>query len=536
MKIQRVELHNFRSFAHFDLDLSGRSVFVIGENGGGKTSLLTAVARALGRDPNFTSADFTDLTKPIELRVTLTDLDVQQQGIFGNYVDFGAGAPTLRMQTRVIWNAAAEEAETEHGYPRLAGSRSRRDERDAIPLQWLPSNRDAGRMLQFGIATNLMGKSLEALPIQVSVDQAIEEVRQASHQLGSEAAMEQFLHLARDRLAQLLPDVSPDAFSMGVSALTPRDLLRQFELVVAHLGEPVAVARQSSGIAQLSVFVFAIMLAAADPGRILLVDEPEISLHPQSQRALMRALHGLNTQMLVATHSANLLDRADPRAVVRLRRSAAGIDVASPSALSDEDASRLARFTSPQTAEAFFARTVVFVEGISDQLAIEALAERRGRNLDAEGVAIVPMGGARTISSFLGLFGPGGFDLKLAGLCDEAEEPLFAQALEGAGLGGNLTRADREQIGFYVCVADLEDELIRALGTHVVEQIIDERGDLPAFRIFQNQPAHRALSLQDQLRGFIAARGRKIEYAPVFIDALDLTAVPVPLDGALAHV
>jgi hypothetical protein len=70
----------------------------------------------------------------------------------------------------------------------------------------------------------------------------------------------------------------------------------------------------------------------------------------------------------------------------------------------------------------------------------------------------------------------------------------------------------------------------------VVEQIIDERGDLPAFRIFQNQPAHRALSLQDQLRGFIAARGRKIEYAPVFIDALDLTAVPVPLDGALAHV
>ncbi len=46
MKIQRVELHNFRSFAHFDLDLGGRSVFVIGENGGGKTSLLTAVARA----------------------------------------------------------------------------------------------------------------------------------------------------------------------------------------------------------------------------------------------------------------------------------------------------------------------------------------------------------------------------------------------------------------------------------------------------------------------------------------------------------
>jgi AAA domain, putative AbiEii toxin, Type IV TA system/Overcoming lysogenization defect protein-like, TOPRIM domain len=536
MKIQRIELRNFRSFAQFDLDLGGRSVFVIGENGGGKTSLLTAVARALGRDLSFTSADFASLNQPIELRVTLTELDIHQQGIFGNYVDFAAGGPTLRLQTRAVWNAAAEEAETEHGYLKQPGSRSRRDERDSIPLQWLPSNRDAGRMLQFGIATNLLGRVLENLPIQGSLNQAVEEIGRASQQLGTDAALDLLLRAARDRLAQLLPDVAPDAFSMGVSALTPRDLLRQFELVVAHLGEPVAVPRQSSGIAQLSIFVFAIMLAGNDPGRILLVDEPEISLHPQSQRALMRAMRGLGSQMLVATHSANLLDRADPRTVVRLRRSAAGIDLASPSTLSDEDARRLSRFTSPQTAEAFFARTVVLVEGMSDQLAIEALAERRGRNLDADGVAIVPMGGARTIASFLRLFGPGGFNLKLAGLCDEAEETIFAQAIESAGLGVNLTRADRAQRGFYVCVVDLEDELVRALGTHAVEQIIDTRGDLPAFRVFQNQQPHQALSRHEQLRAFIAARGRKIEYAPVLVDAIDLARVPAPLDGILAYV
>jgi len=510
---------------------------VISENGGGKTSLLTAVARALGRDLSFTSADFASLDQPIELRVTLTDLDVPQQGIFGNYVDFGPGTPTLRMETRAVWNAAAEEADTEHGYPKQPGSRSRRVERDAIPLQWLPSNRDAGRMLQFGIATNLLGRLLESVPIQASLDQAIEDIRQASRQLGRDAALDQLLSNARDRLAQLLSDVAPDAFSMGVSALTPRDLLRQFELVVTHLGEPVPVPRQSSGVAQLSIFVFAIILAANDPGRILLVDEPEISLHPQSQRALMRALRELDCQMLVATHSANLLDRADPRAVIRLKRTAAGIEVASPSGLSDGDARRLARFTSPQTAEAFFARTVVVVEGMSDQLALEALAERQGRNLDAEGVAIVPMGGAATIGSFVALFGPSGFDLRLSGLCDEAEEALFAQAIEDGGLGANLTRADREEIGFFVCVADLEDELIRALGPQAVEQIVDARGDLPAFRTLQNQPTWRARSLHDQLRRFIGVKaGRKIEYAPVLVDALDLARVPAPLDGILAHV
>ena len=41
---------------------------------------------------------------------------------------------------------------------------------------------------------------------------------------------------------------------------------------------------------------------------------------------------------------------------------------------------------------------VVLVEGLSDQAAVEALAERRGRDLDAEGVAVVPIGGAQAIS------------------------------------------------------------------------------------------------------------------------------------------
>jgi predicted ATP-dependent endonuclease of OLD family len=66
--------------------------------------------------------------------------------------------------------------------------------------------------------------------------------------------------------------------------------------------------------------------------------------------------------------------------------------------------------------------TVVLVEGISDQLALEALAARRGRKLDAEGISVVAMGGAHNIASFLDLFGPQGLDVGLAGLCDAGEE------------------------------------------------------------------------------------------------------------------
>jgi hypothetical protein len=178
----------------------------------------------------------------------------------------------------------------------------------------------------------------------------------------------------------------------------------------------------------------------------------------------------------------------------------------------------------------------LLVEGASDQVALEALAARRGRDLAAEGIAVVPMGGARNIRRFLELFGPRGLNLGLAGLCDAGEEVDFRRGLERAGLGSNLGRADLEALGFYVCVADLEDELIRCLGAARVEQIVEAQGELGSFRTFQQQPAWQGRSRQQQLRRFIGTHsGRKIRYARLLVDALDLTSVPRPLDRVLAH-
>jgi hypothetical protein len=183
------------------------------------------------------------------------------------------------------------------------------------------------------------------------------------------------------------------------------------------------------------------------------------------------------------------------------------------------------------------ARAVVLVEGISDQIALNALAERRGRNLEAEAISVLPIGGAQAIERFLTLYGPQGLDVRLAGLCDAAEEGNFRRGLERAGLGSHLTRVDMEALGFYVCVADLEDELIRALGAAAVERVVDAQGDLGSFRTLQKQPAWQGRTTEDQLRRFMGSGGsRKIRYARLLVDALDLTQVPRPLDLVLAHV
>jgi hypothetical protein len=183
------------------------------------------------------------------------------------------------------------------------------------------------------------------------------------------------------------------------------------------------------------------------------------------------------------------------------------------------------------------ARAVVVVEGISDRIALETLARRRGRDLAAERVAIVPIGGAQAIGRFLDRFGSEGATARLAGLCDEGEEDVFRRALERAGLGRGLTRVELERLGFHVCVRDLEDELIRALGTASVESVLEAEGDLGAFRTFQKQPPWRGRRVEDQLRRFLgSADSRKLRYAQVLVSALELEQMPRPLDGVLGSV
>jgi hypothetical protein len=182
-------------------------------------------------------------------------------------------------------------------------------------------------------------------------------------------------------------------------------------------------------------------------------------------------------------------------------------------------------------------RAVVLVEGVSDRVAVETLAVRRERDLGAEGVAVVAIRGAGNIRSALGHYGPQGLGVRLAGLCDAGEEDAFRQALEQAGLGSGLGRPEMEGLGFFVCVQDLEDELIRALGVAAVEDVVAAQGELRSFRTLQKQPAQRDWTTEAQLRRFLGTHsGRKARYAEALVQALDLERVPPPLDLVLARV
>lgn len=180
---------------------------------------------------------------------------------------------------------------------------------------------------------------------------------------------------------------------------------------------------------------------------------------------------------------------------------------------------------------------VVLVEGVSDQIALETLAARRERNLEAEGVVVLPIGGAHAVTKYLTQFGPNGAGLRLAGLCDTGEEGIFRRGLVNAGIGGPRTRAEMAELGFCVCVDDLEDELIRAVGIAEVEELFESQGDLRSFRSLTRQAAWRDQPTQAQMRRFLGSGARrKLRYARRLVHAVALDRVPAPLDDVLARV
>ena len=180
------------------------------------------------------------------------------------------------------------------------------------------------------------------------------------------------------------------------------------------------------------------------------------------------------------------------------------------------------------------AEAVVLVEGISDQIAVETLAARRDRDLDAERGVVFPTGGVHAMARYLTQFGPAGTGLRLAGLCDAGEEDVVRRGLASAGIGSPGTRSEMERLGFYVCVEDLEDELIRAIGAARVETLIDSQGDLGSFRTLQGQPEWRSQPTAAQLRRFLGSGARrKLRYARLLAGSVDPGRLPHPLEAVL---
>jgi hypothetical protein len=182
-------------------------------------------------------------------------------------------------------------------------------------------------------------------------------------------------------------------------------------------------------------------------------------------------------------------------------------------------------------------RTIVLVEGVTDELALTLAAQRYGRDLKSEGVAVLPINGAHAIGRFLRRLAAEEPRAMLAGLYDEGEEEIVRAALEQTGYGPNLDRSHLEKLGFFACVADLEEELIRAAGESHLAKLIEVEGDAQPWHAFRNQPAWTGRPVDQQFRRFIrSVSERNSRYIRAIVETIDPSQLPRPLRLLLDYV
>lgn len=162
-------------------------------------------------------------------------------------------------------------------------------------------------------------------------------------------------------------------------------------------------------------------------------------------------------------------------------------------------------------------RPVILVEGDSDVAAVGAVARRRGLDLDGAGIDVVAVGG---FGGFAAAQRAGREANGVSVLCDANEARWVTATVPTASV--------------HVCHADLEDELIRAVGIDAVEAIVEAAGEMTMLAAFRRQPAQQGRPPDAQLRRFLGTKsGRKIRYGRLLGEAVEPDRVPAPIAGVL---
>lgn len=160
---------------------------------------------------------------------------------------------------------------------------------------------------------------------------------------------------------------------------------------------------------------------------ILLIEEPEAHLHPALQYKLLKFLRERvksrqrSRQVFITTHSTHITAAVELDSIICMSAADAdnAISVAYPGKVFGEDKEGrkskkyVERFLDATKSNMLFAKGVIFVEGLAEQLLLPCFAEYIGSPLEDKHVAVIAVGGS-TFKHFLPIFG--------AGLPDKTEE------------------------------------------------------------------------------------------------------------------
>lgn len=509
MKITRMAVENYARLEDFTLTVHDHLVLV-GANDVGKSSLLRCIDFAIGSTSaqlytKISSADFRDPAAPLMIEVEFEEFDDDDKALFPDeiHVDESTGAHSLTVQL----TATLELGET-LTVSRTApqGRTNRQFTRDQVAgLGWRFLSATAQtRDLQDGRRSTLddILRTVDLGSERASFDTIAEALET---RLAGSAVLGTLRSTLADQLSRALPEqIAKDDLIFVPGATADDDVLSDVRLQVSKDGTARDLSAQSDGTRALFAIALYDLLSAG--ANVVGIDEPEVHLHPTSQRSLARLLRANPNQKVLATHSPDIVGAFEPDSIVVVRP---GGKVIKPQQgfLSDDDR-MVVRWWVRDRLEPLTARRVVAVEGLSDRIILERVAEVTGRQLDRIGVSVLEVVGAGDMVPIEKLFGEHGFQIPLSRLID-------ADAAERVARELGVERDDLPAKSVWVSETDLEDEYVRALGADVVWAALRDSGQFDHGELTGCSPDGMVPS-EGTLAAFCRnkkARGRKVKAA-----------------------
>ena len=516
MRISRLQITNHRRIQDFDIEIRRHAV-IVGANDVGKSSILRMLNLVLGTSTAglyqaLTPGDLRNPNEPLVVNVWWNDFTEKNRRPFPSEISIAEDQETEYLLVRMLVEAHPEDEEAitvrrwfpESGHERMPS----REQLEEFGWRYLRATRSSSMIegahspVRTLLASADLGSNEESLKILLN---------EFNEELSQNEAVAELLGRVAMHLSRAMPrSVSEDDFAVRSVADPSSDVLQDVSIFLNRDGEQVSLLEQSDGARQLmSMTLFDLAEGAAN---VLAIDEPEIHLHPTSQRTVADLLSGEGNQKIIVTHSPYVLQRFEPAEVISVDRHGHCHQIGNDK-LSKVEKVR-AHWWSPRLLEALTARFVILVEGDADRVIVEAVATKLGIDLDRLGAVVIELDGADKFTNVFPLLGPRGFGPTLLGLVDKAESAKWVDAF-----GGNPGDVVDKMV--FISDSDLEDEYTRALGGSVAAQAFIDGGFCKERAILQSSGVKALEDVSEYEAAKFCRRKGKVEAATCIAEVLD---------------
>jgi putative ATP-dependent endonuclease of OLD family len=246
--------------------------------------------------------------------------------------------------------------------------------------------------------------------------------------------------------------IGQDDLSVRTTTDPEEGVLGSVSMFFERDGQHIPISEQSDGLRQLmSMTLFDLAEGTAN---IIAVDEPELHLHPSSQRTLAALFSDAANQKILATHSPYIVQRFEPSQIIAISPDGVCHQLAAEKLTAVEKLR--ANWWSPRLLEVLTARFALVVEGASDRVIVEAVARLMGVALDRLGAVVFDLDGAMKFSHVYKLIGKSGFCVPMLCMVDDAEKGRWLGQIGGKP-------ADVIGTTLFISTPDLEGEYCAAL-------------------------------------------------------------------------